>query len=500
MKYKVFFTLLALALAIPQPSLLVRAHAIDSANVDQYTRLEPGLTSIQVHYVIDMGNLPAYLERRVIDANTDAEVSSEEQEAYLQRIVPQLLAGISLTVNGNPVELHLKTKDLSFPIIEVPDVDGGLLTMRLVLDLEAQLPETSSSSFEYHNNNFPEMNGWREIVVRPSDGLTIDDPTLAEDLSNELQAYPPGMPSLLDVRSVNFHLTPEDGAAQPAATSQPGVQRTPQPDDRFAALIAVPELTPPVILFSLILSLALGAGHALTPGHGKAIVGAYLVGNRGRAKDAVILGLTTTLTHTVGVFALGFATMLLSNYILPEKLFPWLELLSGVLVVVIGASMFWQRLADLMRYGYVPAHSQTEHSHDHSHDDEHHHHDHHDHGPHSHTHLPADPDQPVTLRGLLALGISGGLVPCPSALVVMLGAIALHRVAFGMFLIVAFSVGLAGVLTGIGLLLVYARRFFERIPTDGRWIRAISVVSAGIVTLAGLVLSASALAQLGFFG
>jgi nickel/cobalt transporter (NicO) family protein len=164
--------------------------------------------------------------------------------------------------------------------------------------------------------------------------------------------------------------------------------------------------------------------------------------------------------------------------------------------------MFRQRLVDLLRYGrglqHTHDHDHHEHEHDHIHVHEHAGHSH-GHGAQQHSHTPAG-DQALTLRGLLALGVSGGLLPCPSALVVMLGAIALHRVAFGMLLIVAFSLGLAGVLTGIGLLLVYAQRWFERFPGDGRLIRAVSVGSAAVVTAAGLVISAGALAQLGLLG
>ena len=110
---------------------------------------------------------------------------------------------------------------------------------------------------------------------------------------------------------------------------------------------------------------------------------------------------------------------------------------------------------------------------------------------------PGADGRPVSWRSLLALGISGGLLPCPSALVVLLSAIALHRVAFGMLLIVAFSLGLAGVLTGIGLLLVYARRLFERVPTDGRLLRALPVASAMFVTAAGFAIAYGALVQAG---
>lgn len=497
MKIWSFFILVIVTLTFAWPSSIAKAHLIDSANIDQYTRLEISLKQVQVHYILNMGDFPAYLERRLIDTNVDAQLSDQEQEAYLDKKIPELLAQLSLKVNNTPVELHLRTKALSFPALDIPDGDGQLITMQLVLTLEAQLLETTGPiQVEYSNHNFIEGNGWREIVVRTLDGLTLDPSTLENDLSNELQSYPASMQStLLDVRTVNFRLA-ASGAAQgvspqPSATQQPvGLPRSSQTDDQFAGLITTQTLTPQIIFFSLLLAMILGAGHALTPGHGKAIVGAYLVGNRGRAKDAIILGLTTTITHTSSVFALGFVTMLVSNYILPERLFPWLELLSGALVVVIGISMFWQRLTDLTRYGYVPVHSHEDHHHDHHH----HKHHSHEHGSHTHSHDV----QPITMRNLLALGISGGLLPCPSALVVMLGAIALHRIAFGMLLIVAFSIGLAGVLTGIGLLMVYAQRLFERLPSDARWIRAISVISAAVVTISGLAISTGALTQLGF--
>jgi ABC-type nickel/cobalt efflux system permease component RcnA len=323
--------------------------------------------------------------------------------------------------------------------------------------------------------------------------------------------------SPLNIREVHasamFGASPAGTAAMASSAAQPASARVP---DAFASLIATRELTPAVIALALLLALLLGAGHALTPGHGKTIVAAYLVGARGTARHAVFLGLTTTITHTAGVFLLGFVTLAISNYILPEQLYPWLEFISGALVVAIGLTLFRSRLASLLRRktknrrpntnlrfsagGHTHDHDDShDHGHTHASHDHGHMHDHghdHDHGPHGHTHLPPGSDgQPISWRGLLALGISGGLLPCPSALVVLLSAIALHRVAFGMLLFVAFSVGLAGVLTGIGLLLVYARRLFERFPTDGRLLRALPVASAAFVTVAGLAIVAGALAQ-----
>lgn len=296
--------------------------------------------------------------------------------------------------------------------------------------------------------------------------------------------------------------------------------------DPFAELIRIPRLGPLAMLLALIAAAGWGAAHALSPGHGKTIVGAYLVGSRGTAWHALFLGLTTTITHTAGVFLLGVITLFASRFILPEKLFPWLSVLSGLLVLGIGLYMAWRWLQSLHRshpsrshgqaqasHGHLHQHNYDHHTHlhgDHHHD--HVHHDEHDdtytdeqgvvyhrHGSGSwHTHdVPGADGTPVTWRSLLALGISGGLLPCPSALVVMLGAIALNRVTFGLVLIVAFSLGLASVLTGIGLVIVYASRFterlVERLPQSGRLLQALPMVSALFITVVGVGITVQAL-------
>lgn len=246
-----------------------------------------------------------------------------------------------------------------------------------------------------------------------------------------------------------------------------------------------------MLLLALLTAFGWGAMHALTPGHGKTIVAAYLVGSRGTTRHALFLGLTTTITHTAGVFVLGLLTLFASQSILPEQLYPWLGVISGVLVVAIGLSLFSGRLRTLTR---PDVHS---HNHDHNHDHAHtHNHDHtHDHG---HSYVPpvAD-DSPVTWRSLLALGVSGGLLPCPSALVVMLSAIALQRIGFGLLLIVVFSLGLASVLTAIGVLFVHAGRLFERIPMGGRLIQALPVASALFITIVGVGITLRTIVQTG---
>jgi ABC-type nickel/cobalt efflux system permease component RcnA len=204
----------------------------------------------------------------------------------------------------------------------------------------------------------------------------------------------------------------------------------------------------------------------LSPGHGKSIVTAYLVGQRGTPKHAALLGLVVTVTHTVGVFALGLVTLLLSRFIVPDDLYPWLNLVSGLLVVSIGLAVLRTRVR------HRRAHARGDH---------HHHHDH------QHEH------DDLSLRSLLAVGVSGGLLPCPSALVVLLGAISLHRVALGLLLIVAFSAGLALTITGIGLVAVFAKRAFARIPLGGGAVAALPALSALVILGAGVVMTVHAL-------
>ena len=245
-----------------------------------------------------------------------------------------------------------------------------------------------------------------------------------------------------------------------------------------------------------------GAMHAMSPGHGKTIVGAYLVGSRATPQHALFLGLTATIAHTTGVFALGLVTLFASEYILPEQLYPWLSFLSGLIVVAIGLNLFINRLGSVQLLRKLPfGHSHTghhhhDHSHHHHHDHSHHHHEHeHSHGDHSH--LPPGADgSPVTWQSLLALGISGGLLPCPSALVLLLSAIALGHIGFGLVLVLAFSLGLAGVLTGLGLLLVHAKRLFQKLPTQLQLVRVLPAVSALCIALIGLGITTQSLMQI----
>ncbi|MEX2314581.1 MAG: sulfite exporter TauE/SafE family protein, partial [Thermomicrobiales bacterium] len=358
----------------------------------------------------------------------------------------------------------------------------------------------------YTDRNYQDRLGWREVVVQGGAGVAIESSTAPEtDVTNELRAYPEDtLSSPLDVSEATFTLVPGDsapvGRAETARDAAVRVQAETNggwATDRVANLITR-EQTVPVFLVSLLLAFGWGAVHALSPGHGKTVVAAYLVGARGTARHAAFLGLTVTLTHTAGVFALGLVTLYLARYILPEELYPWLSVASGLLVVAIGVTLIWSRVRTKPAHGHTHGH---DHNHDHGHDHDHDH-DHglltHSHGGRVHSHLPPGADgSRVTWRSLLALGVSGGLIPCPSALVLLLGAISLDRLELGMVLVVAFSFGLAAVLTAIGLLLVYARRFFERASFSPRIPRLLPVASAFAVSIAGLAIVYESLRQAG---
>jgi ABC-type nickel/cobalt efflux system permease component RcnA len=290
------------------------------------------------------------------------------------------------------------------------------------------------------------------------------------------------------------------------------------------------------MITAALIAAALGGLHALEPGHGKTIVAAYLVGSQGTAAHALILGLIVTITHTAGVYALGLITLYASKYIVPDHIYPWLGIASGLTIAFLGLYMLRRRLGGHAHsHGHHHHHGPFGHSHDlphsnghghdhahdhaepgHSHGDAHQHAHHHGHvhgGGHSHGHAHGHPhshdhahdgghthhaESQFSYRQLVTLGVTGGIVPCPAALVVLLSAISLHRIAFGLYLIVAFSVGLAAVLISIGMVTVYARRLLSRVPSDGPLInRWLPTASAAVITFLGVGIAAQAMLAMG---
>jgi ABC-type nickel/cobalt efflux system permease component RcnA len=521
------------------------AHPLGNFTINHYSRIELSSDGVRVRFVLDMAEIPAFQERREIDTDGDGAIAQAESDAYLSKQVARLRDRLSFEINGASIALQPISSSLSFP-----PGQGGLDTLRIEADFVSPLPdgwERTLQEAEFHDANYAERIGWREIIVRSQNGVRIVDSTApAQDVSNELSAYPESqINNPLNVDDVSFSFqsgatvpTAETGATQPVSDQTLATRNNPDASlARYAGLIAKDRLTIGVALIALLAAIGFGALHALSPGHGKTIVAAYLVGSRGTWRHALLLSLTVTATHTSSVYALGFVTLYLSQYILPEDLYPWLSVASGALILAMGLSLFVGRLrssglvsetrrwltgrftigarprlafagvgvsttpearamhshaatlltqeATTHRHGFGPAHSHS---------------------------MPGEDGQPVTAWRLVGLGIFGGLLPCPSAIVVMLSAIALHRVAFGLLLIVAFSLGLAAVLTAIGFALVYAGPLSKRLPfvrTAGERfagapalvsfaVRAFPVASAAAVLSAGLVVLLRGLSQQGF--
>lgn len=260
--------------------------------------------------------------------------------------------------------------------------------------------------------------------------------------------------------------------------------------DYLAQLLHQPQLSAGWLLAGIAVAFWLGAMHALEPGHGKTIVAAYLVGSRGNMKHAALLGATVTFTHTISVFLLGIGTLLLSSYIVPEKIIPVLGVASGISIVLIGGWLFYQRWRAFL---HARAHALGHHHHDHHHHEHGHTHAHtHTHDGHTHSHVPQGD---ITLGSLMALGASGGLVPCPAAMVLLLSAIAIGRVGLGLVLLIAFSLGLAGVLMAIGMLVIHAKSWLPESAKNAQHplLRFAPVASAFVIFCVGMLMTAASL-------
>jgi nickel/cobalt exporter len=453
-------TLALLALAAP-----AGAHPLGNFSINHLAVVRVSSDRVDVRYVLDQAEIPTFQERGLPPARV------------LERKRAEVARGVTLTVGGRPAALTLRPGGR----IGFPRGAGALHTTRVELLLSAKV--ASRGAVVVRDATFAGRVGWRAVLAAPGRGTAVRSDVTSADPTRRLRVYPSALLTSPANRTV-AHLRVRAGAGTVTAPRGDGSQATTTDRGAGDGLGSVFERAAAgqgVLLLLLLAAFGWGAVHALSPGHGKAMVAAYLVGTRGTARHAVALGLTVTVTHTIGVFALGAVALALSAYVLPEQLYPWLNLVSGLLVLGVGASVVRSRV----RRARAPAH---EHHHDHDHEHEPNHGHGHDHGHHHHDHADLRP------RALLAMGASAGLIPCPSALVVLLGAVAQHQIGLGMVLIVAFSAGLAATLTGLGLLVVAAGRVSTRLSgaRASRVLAVLPALSAVAIVAVGLALTAQA--------
>ena len=434
------------ALAAPPAS----AHPLGNFSINHLVRVQADAGTLRLHYVLDQAEIPTFQERGRAPA------------AVLAAKVAEVRRRLTARTGARPIPLRV----LRGARLSHPPGQGGLPLTRVELDLAGRIPRRATVTV--HDTTFAGRIGWKAIVTVAGSGSAVRSTVPAFDPTRGLRVYPrDALQSPLDVRTARLRIAPGAGTLEAPRSPFAGMATsTNRAGDGLAGVFRRAAGGRGVLVVLLLAALGWGAVHALSPGHGKAMVAAYLVGARGTPRHALALGATVTLTHTVGVFALGFVTLALSAYVLPEDLYPWLNLVSGLLVVGIGAGVLRSRLRRTRAL--------------------HHHHDHHHHQP---------PDR-VTWRGLVAMGTSAGLIPCPSALVVLLAAVAQHEIALGLLLIVTFSLGLAGTLSALGLAAVWARGAVARAAVSGPVVALLPAASAVVIVGAGVVLTARAVAQL----
>ncbi len=465
------------AIAVVAPLVLAPAalgHPLGNLSVNRLDRVRVSEDRVEVRHVIDPAEVPTFQERRL------------SPRAVLARKRAEAAAGLRLRVAGRDVPLRARGPGR----ISFPSGQGGLRTTHAEILFSARV--RTRGAVVVRDGSFPGRVGWRSVVVRPGEGTAVRSSVPSTDPTRGLRSYPGDLlDDPADRRVARLSVSPGLGTVmapdgEEASGDGPGRSISEGLSGAFADAAAGQG----VLVFLLLAAFGWGALHALSPGHGKAMVAAYLVGTRGTARDAVALGAIVTVTHTIGVFALGLVTLALSAYVLPEQLYPWLNLASGLLVLLVGLAVLRGRVR-----GARAGHAHDHHHHDDQHHDHHHDHHHHHHDHHHHHHAPRSSSP----RELLAMGASAGLIPCPSALVVLLAAIAQAQVALGLTLIVAFSAGLAATLTALGLAVVWVGGLAGRIRLPPR-VRlaatALPAVSAAVIIVVGAVLTAQAVPDL----
>ncbi len=441
-----------LSLWIPAVAI---AHPLGNFTINTAASLVLRADQVVVDYAVDMAEIPTFQERRTIDADGDGSLSSTETAAYRGEACERLERGLHLVVDGTAAPLTSSSSDLSLPVGQ-----AGLRTLRLTCAFRAAVAPRATHDLAFEDANYADRLGWHEVTAA-GDGATIvraDVP--AASPSRELTTYPKNVRPL-DVRSATVAFRPGGAALRAASPDGPA---TPASGGILADFAARPDLSAGLIAIMIAAAILVGAVHALGPGHGKSLIGAYLVGSGGTLRQAVAVGAAVSVMHTASVLGLGLLVLSAEQLFAPERVYPWLGLASGLVALGLGAALLVSRLHALSE--------RERHGHDHPHT-----------------------ARPLSRRGLIGLAFAGGILPSPSALVVLLGSVSIGRTALGLVLIAAFSLGLAGSLIGVGALTIRARDLATG-RLSARVMRLAPVLSASAIALLGLMLTGRGILQL----
>jgi ABC-type nickel/cobalt efflux system permease component RcnA len=525
---------MAAAVIVLSGASAASAHPLGNFTSNTYAGIRVAQDRLEASYVLDLAEIPTQQTFPSIDRDGDGAVSDPEASAYVTTECAALASGLDVQAARHHVRVMAGGGRLAFP----PGL-AGLSILRLECDLYTAPGSVAiGDAVTVRDANLVDRIGWHEMTASAGSGGSVraaDVPSTS--VSNELRAYPAGTPSL-DVRVANFVVSSGDASANGVrdATQGTAEQAVPGGDratELFASLVDHP-LTVGFALLALLASLVLGAFHALAPGHGKTVMAAYIVGRRGSARHALGIGLTVATTHTAGVLVLGLV-LWSSEALAPERVYPLLGTASGVLVAAVGVGLLLRVVRAARRgesafghtHGAGPGqhthawidelevqlagdrvlvgagaplaphaqHGDDGHDHPHGHEND----DHgHRHGDHDYHHEPVRASGSFGWGGILAMGFAGGMVPSPSAVVVLLGALTLGRAWFGVTLVIGYGLGMALTLLAAGLVLARAQRWLEpRLAQRRRLVRIaglLPIVTAVAVLGGGLFLAFRALA------
>lgn len=443
-----------LVLGVLAAPAAARAHPLGNFTINTSASLVLRADEVLVDYVVDMAEIPAFQERQKIDVDGDGSLSSEEIAGYRRDACGGLEGGLHLRVDGRPAIPESRSSALSLPAGQ-----AGLQTLRLSCLFRVELASDPTHDLSFEDANYPNGLGWREVTAAGDGATIVQSDVPSESLSHRLRSYPKGVrPSHIRSASLTFRAGGAALGTQPA-----GASAEPASDGVLGGFASRPDLTAGLVMLMIAAAIGVGAVHALGPGHGKSLIGAYLLGSAGTLRQAIAVGTAVSMMHTASVLGLGLLVLSAERIFAPERVYPWLGLASGLVALGLGAVLLVSRLRALSE--------RRRHGHEHPH-----------------------PARPLSRRGLIALAFAGGILPSPTALVVLLGSVSIGRTALGLILIVGFSVGLAASLVAVGALAIRARHMaIGRLPAG--LMRLAPVVSAGCIALVGVVLTARGLFQ-----
>src|SRR5271165_2738381 len=467
------------------------AHPLGNFTINHLVKIHAAAQTFDVRYVLDMAEIPAYQLMR--ERVSSGSMNPRELAAWAQTQSRELGPALHVTLDGVPVTLE----PVAASARTRPGA-GGLPILYMVADYRAPRPAGGAHELRFEDATYPGWIGWKDVLIAPPQR----EPT------RELLSYPNallGSPRNTTTLAATF--SGRDAiVVHPAPQTSEGSSGAPASalrSNQLSDMLARGTSDPVFVVLTFLVAIALGALHALEPGHGKTLLAVSLVGARATVKQAALLAGALTIAHTAGVLALGLAINIFKSYFVAETIYPWITLLSGSAIAIIGARAVQRqlRLRQPLAHAHTHAHAGT-HAHDHGHV--------HLPGTPAHSHAAGSHDDrehaqahaipgtaPLKFGATVLAAMSGGVAPCPAALVVLLAALALNQVLYGVFVIVAFSFGLAATLTGLGIAVVRGASWLQGRPAFERCVEYGPLLSSVVIATIGAVMVGQGFAQQG---